>query len=505
MLSAEDQRNQSDSEKLSCSICLDLLKDPVSTSCGHNYCMDCIKTHWDAEDGKRIYSCPQCRKTFTPRPVLQKNVLSADLVEELKKTRLQAAAAEDDDDLSVKSCLFCLVSFCEQHLQPHYQSPAFKKHQLVEPSKNLQENICSRHDEVMKIFCLTDQQLICSLCSLDEHKGHESISAAAERKKKQKELEVSRLNVQQRIQDRQKDVKMLQQELEDIRVSADRTVEDNEKMFSEMIQLIHNRQRDVEQQIRSQQKTEESRVKELQEKLEQEIRDLKRKDAELKQLSDTPDHSQFLHNYPSVSALSESKPSSMDVLLSEPQPKTRDGFLKYSREITLDPNTAFRYLLLSGGNRKVTVMTENQSYPDHPDRFTDYWQVLSKESLTGRCYWEVEWRGRVGVSVAKKNICRKADSNESAFGYNNKSWSLICSTNRYTFRYNSTETPVSGPQSSRIGVYLDHRAGILSFYSVSKTMTLLHRVQTTFTEPLHAGVWLPYGDGNTAEFLKVKQ
>uniref|UniRef100_A0A3P8TWY2 E3 ubiquitin/ISG15 ligase TRIM25-like n=1 Tax=Amphiprion percula TaxID=161767 RepID=A0A3P8TWY2_AMPPE len=236
------QRNQSDSEKLSCSICLDLLKDPVSTSCGHNYCMDCIKTHWDAEDGKRIYSCPQCRKTFTPRPVLQKNVLSADLVEELKKTRLQAAAAEDDDDLcyagpgdvscdsctgrklkAVKSCLFCLVSFCEQHLQPHYQSPAFKKHQLVEPSKNLQENICSRHDEVMKIFCLTDQQLICSLCSLDEHKGHESISAAAERKKKQKELEVSRLNVQQRIQDRQKDVKMLQQELEDIRVSADRT------------------------------------------------------------------------------------------------------------------------------------------------------------------------------------------------------------------------------------------------------------------------------------------
>ncbi|XP_054860111.1 tripartite motif-containing protein 16-like [Amphiprion ocellaris] len=560
------QRNQSDSEKLSCSICLDLLKDPVSTSCGHDYCMDCIKTHWDGEDGKRIYSCPQCRKTFTPRPVLEKHVLLADLVEELKKTRLQAAAAEDDDDLcyagpgdvscdsctgrklkAFKSCLFCLVSFCEQHLQPHYQSPAFKKHQLVEPSKNLQENICSRHDEVMKIFCLTDQQLICSLCSLDEHKGHESVSAAAERKKKQKELEVSRLNVQQRIQDRQKDVKMLQQELEDIRVCADRTVEDNEKMFSEMIQLIHNRQRDVEQQIRSQQKTEESRVKELQEKLEQEIRDLKRKDAELKQLSDTPDHSQFLHNYPSVSALSESKPSSsidirnlrhfedvtaavkelrdhlqnilrdtwtnislaiteVDVLLSEPQPKTRDGFLKYSREITLDPTTAHSFLLLSEGNRKVTFMKENQSYPDHPDRFTVWFQVLSKESLTGRCYWEVEWRGgHIEVSVAKKNICRKGNSKECRFGCNDKSWSLICSTNSYTFRYNNIITTVSGPESSRIGVYLDHRAGILSFYSISETMTLLHRVQTTFTEPLHAGVWLSYDVGNTAEFLKVKQ
>ncbi|XP_051794272.1 tripartite motif-containing protein 16-like [Acanthochromis polyacanthus] len=555
----EQQRNQSDSEKLSCSICLDLLKDPVSTSCGHSYCMDCIKTHWDGEDGKRIYSCPQCRKIFTPRPELQKNVTLADLVEDLKKTRLQAAAEDlcyaGPGDVScdsctgrklkaVKSCLQCLVSFCQQHLQPHYQSAAFKKHQLVEPSKNLQENICSRHDKMMEIFCLTDQQLICSLCSLDEHKGHETVSAAAERMKKQKELEVSRLNVQQRIQDRQKDVELLQQELEAIRVSADKTVKDSQEMFTQMIHLLQNRWRDVEQQIRSQQKTEERRVKELEEKLEQEIRDLKRKDAELKQLSDTPDHSHFLHNYPSVSALSESKPLSnviirplrhfedmtaavkelrdhlqdilrdtwtnislaiteVDVLLSEPEPKTRDGFLKYSREITLDPNTAHTWLLLSEGNSIVTKMRENQRYPDHPDRFTDWFQVLSKESLTGRCYWEVELRGRVEVSVAKKNICRKGISHECRFGFNDKSWALRCYTNSYSFWYNRIKTPVSGPQSFRIGVYLDHRAGILSFYSVSETMTLLHRVQTTFTEPIHAGVWI-YGDGTTAEFLKVK-
>ncbi|XP_051794271.1 tripartite motif-containing protein 16-like [Acanthochromis polyacanthus] len=556
----EQQRNQSDSEKLSCSICLDLLKDPVSTSCGHSYCMDCIKTHWDGEDGKRIYSCPQCRKIFTPRPEVQKNVTLADLVEDLKKTRLQAAAEDlcyaGPGDVScdsctgrklkaVKSCLQCLVSFCQQHLQPHYQSAAFKKHQLVEPSKNLQENICSRHDEVMKIFCLTDQQLICSLCSLDEHKGHETVSAAAERKKKQKEVEVNRLKVQQRIQDRQKDVELLQQELEAIRVSADKTVEDSQEMFTQMIHLLQNRRRDVEQQIRSQQKTEERRVKELEEKLEQEIRDLKRKDAELKQLSDTPDHSHFLHNYPSVSALSESKPLSnviirprrhfekvtaavkelrdhlqdilrdtwtnislaiteVDVLLSEPEPETRDGFLKYSREITLDPNTANKQLLLSEGNRKITFMEEDQRYPDHPDRFTYWWQVLSKESLTGRCYWEVEWGGgRVEVSVAKKNICREGGSHECVFGFNDKSWSLYCSTNSYKFIYNNISTPVSGPQSSRIGVYLDHRAGILSFYSVSETMTLLHRVQTTFTEPIHAGVWL-IDEGATAKFLKVK-
>uniref|UniRef100_A0A3Q1GHF3 B30.2/SPRY domain-containing protein n=1 Tax=Acanthochromis polyacanthus TaxID=80966 RepID=A0A3Q1GHF3_9TELE len=223
----------------------------------------------------------------------------------------------------------------------------------------------------------------------------------------------------------------------------------------------------------------------LEEKLEQEIRDLKRKDAELKQLSDTPDHSQFLLNYPSVSALSESKPSSIDVLLSEPQPKTRDEFLKYSREITLDPNTAHRKLLLSEGDRKVTFMEQRQRYPDHPDRFTGCFQVLGEESLTGRCYWEVEWRGIVYVAVAYKNICRDGWLDECEFGVNDKSWSLRCDTNSYTFCSNNTKTPISGPQSSRIGVYLDHRAGILSFYSVSETMT-------DEIEPIIAHKWYAY-------------
>ncbi|XP_074503348.1 tripartite motif-containing protein 16-like [Sebastes fasciatus] len=552
---------QLERESFSCSICLDLLKDPVATTCGHSYCMNCIKSFWDGEDEKKIYSCPQCRQTFTPRPVLLKNTMLADLVEELKKTGLQAAPADHcyagPEDVACdvctgrklkafKSCLACLASYCEKHLQRHYDSAPLKKHKLVEPSKKLQENICSRHDEVMKMFCRTDQQCICYLCSVDEHKGHDTVSAAAERTERQRELEVSRLNIQQRIQDREKDVKLLQQEVEAVNRSADKAVEDSEKIFTELIRLMEKRSCDVKQQVRSQQKSEVSRVKELQEKLEQEITELKRRDAEMKLLSHTEDHYQFLLNYPSLSPLTESTHSSsinirplsyfedvtaavsevrdklqdvlrekwtnvsqtvteVDVLLSQPEPKTRAGFLKYSREITLDPNTANTRLLLSEGNRKATYMSQQQSYSSHSDRFTTYWgQVLSRESLTGRCYWEVERRGTgVRVAVAYKSIRRAGEGNECYFGYNDKSWALDCYQNSYIFWYNSIQTPVSGPPSSRVGVYLDHSAGILSFYSVSETMTLLHRVQTTFTEPLYAGLRL-YGSDVTAELCKLK-
>ena len=548
---------QLDRETFSCSICLDLLKDPVTIPCGHNYCMDCIKSHWDVEDRKDSYSCPQCRKTFTQRPDLLKNNLLADLVEELKKTGLQAAPADhcyagaEDVACDVctgrklkahKSCLICLVSYCEKHLQCHYNVAPLKKHKLVEPSKKLQENVCSRHDEVMKIFCRTDQQLICYLCLMEEHKGHDTVSAAAERTERQKKLEVSRQTIQQRIQDREKDVKLLQQQAEAIDRAADKAVEDSEKIFTELIRLLEKRSSDVKQQVRSQQKSEVSRVKELQEKLEQEITELKRKDAELKKLSHTEDHNQFLHNYPSLSPLSQSASSihisplscfedvtaavsevrdklqdvlrerwttvsltgtEVDVLLPQPEPKTRAGFLKYSREITLDPNTANTYLLLSEGNRKAALMWE-QSYSSHPDRFTGWSQVLSRESLTGRCYWEVERRGGVYVAVAYKNISRAGRSEECRFGRNDKSWALDCNNNSYTFWSNKVQTPVSGPESSRVGVYLDHSAGILSFYSVSETMTLLHRVQTTFTQPLYAGLRLYWPFGASAELCKLK-
>ncbi|KAM9319013.1 tripartite motif-containing protein 16-like [Pholidichthys leucotaenia] len=544
-------------ENFSCPICLDPLKDLVSLPCRHSYCMDCINAHWDAEDMRGTYSCPQCRKTFIPRPDVVKNTVLAGLVEELKKTGLQAAPADPcyagPADVAcdfcsgkklkaVRTCLDCRASSCQDHLQPHYHVAPFRKHKLVEPSKNLQENICSRHDEVMKIFCRTDQQIICYLCTMDEHQGHHTVSAAAERAERQKKLSESRLKIQQRIQGREKDVKVLQQQVEAINGSADKTVEDSEKMFTELIRLIQKRSSDVKQQVRSQQETEVSRVLDLQQKLEQEIAELKSKDGELERLSHTEDPIQFLHSCPSLSALRESPHSSsihvgplsyfedvtaavsevrdklqdiltetwtnISELLLTPEPKTREEFLQYYQEITLDPNTANGFLELSEGNRKVTKMRQSQSYPKHPDRFTWWPQVLSRESLSERCYWEVEWReggflgwGGVCVAAAYKDM-KRAGGDECVFGSNDKSWSLNCDQNSFRFCHNFISTNISGPGSSRVGVFLDHRSGSLSFYRVSETMTLIHRVQTTFTHSLYAGLFI--GPGSTAELVKVR-
>ncbi|XP_056252417.1 E3 ubiquitin/ISG15 ligase TRIM25-like [Seriola aureovittata] len=550
---------QLDQEKLSCSICLDLLKEPVTIPCGHSYCMSCIKTCWDEGDQKKTHSCPQCRQSFTPRPALVRNIMFAELVEEVKKANrstspdhFYAGPGDVACDFctgrklkAFKSCLVCLASYCEQHLQPHYDVGPLKKHMLVEATSKLLENICSHHNEVMKIFCRTDQQCICYLCSMDEHKGHDTVSAVAERAEKQTELGVSRYKIQRRIQDREKDVKVLQQEVEAINISSDEAVSKSEKIFTDLIRLIEERRSEVKQQIRSHQKTEVSRITELEEKLQQEITELRRKDADLAQLSHTEDHLHFLNNYSSLSHLSEAthlpsiNPQSqqyiedvtaavsevrdklqavlneewgkvswtvthVEVLPLQGEPKTRAEFLRYSQEITLDSNTAHTRLSLCDRNRKATLKSEFQLYPSHPDRFLELWQVLSKEGLTEHCYWEVKWSGMVSIAVAYKDISRTGPRNYCRFGYNDKSWALRCYNGTYEFRHNNNCTSISGPQSSRIGVYLDHRAGTLSFYSVSRTMNLLHRVQTTFTQPLYPGLWLPGSAGDTAELCELK-
>ncbi|XP_060753841.1 tripartite motif-containing protein 16-like [Neoarius graeffei] len=526
----------SDQDQVSCPVCLDLLKDPVAIPCGHSFCKVCINGCWDQEDVKGVYSCPQCRETFTPRPVLCRSSMLAEVVEKLKKTELQAAspahcyAGPGDVECdsctgrkrkAINSCLVCLASYCEDHLKPHYQSPAFKRHKLVEACAGLQEKICSEHDKLIEIFCRTDQSFICYLCTMDEHKDHDTVSTKAERNEKQNELKEEQMKSQQRIQEKQKKVQELKQTVDTIKMHYQAAVDDSERIFTEMISSMEKKRSEMTELIRAQEKAELSRVERLLKQLEQEIADLQRRVTELEQLSLTHDHIHFLQSFPSLcvspgcddspsftvnqhlsfdgvrNSLSDLKKRVEEIsafqMILPSKPKRREDFLQYFCYLTLDPNTAHRELLLTEKNRAMTWSERDQRYSDHPERFDSYTQVLCTESVCGRCYWEVEWSGDgVNISVSYKEISRKGRGYKCVFGYNSQSWSLWCSSSSVSFWHNRIKTVLRGPSSSRIGVYVDHSAGTLSFYSVSDTMRLLHSVHTTFTQPLYAGFWLPF-------------
>ncbi|XP_045568185.1 stonustoxin subunit beta-like [Salmo salar] len=184
----------------------------------------------------------------------------------------------------------------------------------------------------------------------------------------------------------------------------------------------------------------------------------------------------------------------------------KPGLRKYVCDLTLDPNTVFRLLSLSEENRKVTCRREEQPYPDHPERFEHCGEVLCREGLTGRCYWEAEWNGgEVDIGVAYKGISRREGGEDCWLGFNDKSWSVVCSENSYRARHNKKSTFIDVPSSSshRVGVYLDWSAGTLSFYRASSdTLTHLITFTSTFTEPLYPGFHL-WGCGASASLCQV--
>jgi hypothetical protein len=161
----------------------------------------------------------------------------------------------------------------------------------------------------------------------------------------------------------------------------------------------------------------------------------------------------------------------------------------------VDPNTACANLSLSNRNKEIAWSDKAQAYSYHLDRFTYYHQALCKVGLSDTCYWEVEWSGGiVDVAVSYRGISRKGWGNDCCFGHNDQSWSLVCSPSSCSFWHNNNnKTNIPVPRASRVGVHLEHKAGTLSFYSISNTMVLLHRVQTIFTEPLYPGFGVDLG------------
>ncbi|KAB5546652.1 hypothetical protein PHYPO_G00074500 [Pangasianodon hypophthalmus] len=435
-------------------------------------------------------------------------------------------ACTDSTHKAVRSCLMCLASYCDTHLRLHNDLHVRAAHTLVDASDQLQATSCSIHGKVLEVYCLKDKQRICCMCMLEDHKGHDMVAAGQAEKKE--ELR----NSKQMITEQEKQLKELRLAKNSLRHIAIATEEESERLFTELIRSIQGSQSLMKVLIRAQERAELDRIKEVMKQVEEELTELKRSDAEMEQLSSTQNDIHFLQSVQalsltsanvlkmtvnpqfsfgevvkSISVLKEqiediwqrefdqiAAAVKKDKIVVPSEPKTRKDFLQYLVPLSLDPNTAHQSLKMCE-EKSVACSTKCQPYPDHTERF-DWWaQVLCREPLNTRCYWEAEWTGLHGVDIAVsyRDITRKGEDDECSFGYNKQSWSLDCAILKYAFVHDNVETDISAPVSHRIGVYLDYKAGVLAFYSVSDCMTLLHRAETRFTQPLYAGFGLYQG------------
>ncbi|MBN3292625.1 TRI16 protein, partial [Polypterus senegalus] len=531
-----------------CLLCVETLTDPVSIPCGHSFCLKCLKDCWDQS---QECCCPQCKENFATRPVLRKNTVLNEVVKKLKTATsspsppalsqnyaspgdVKCDACTGKKFRAVKTCLTCMASYCQTHLQPHFEIAAWKDHKLTDPDGNLKEKFCAKHQKCLEIYCKTEETCICLMCGMTEHNHHEMVALEAEREEKKNQMGETMNEIDRRLEDREKKLKELRRAMEQMKISVERELEENENSFTDLIRCIEEGHRKLTERIREQERKEMEKAEGVVKGLEKEIEELKRRNAELKELSETKDNVHFLQTFSSLCVLpadgdslrftatadfsSEELRKELSCLIKglekisqweirtwtpsgcETQnftlwplePQSREEFLRYFCPLTLDINTAHRRLCLTEGNKKVTHEVSVTEYPDHPDRF-DFWpQVLCREALTGtRCYWEVEWGGNSGrIGVTYKGLTRKGVGEECRLGCNVKSWSLFCSNSQYFAHHNDRQTVICSHYSPRIGVYLNWPAGTLSFYSVSHTMTLLYSFKTSFTELLYPGFGL---------------
>ena len=291
-------------ENFSCSICLDVFNRPVSTPCGHNFCRICITTFWD---GRVQYKCPVCNELFHTRPDLRVNTLLSEMVDQFRRSvRVKEKPCVEPGEVpcdvftgtqlkAVKSCLACLLSYCDTHLEPHQRYAGLKKHRLVKPMDRLEERMCKKHDRLLELFCRTEQVCVCQFCTETNHKSHPVVPLKEEYEVKMAQLRKIESEVLQRIQERKQKIQEIKDTVKLSRADADREIAIGLQALTALMRCIEKCRDDLNQTVKEKLKSTEKQAEGLIKELEQEIKDLTNR-IEVNQLSHIEDHLHFLQN-----------------------------------------------------------------------------------------------------------------------------------------------------------------------------------------------------------------
>uniref|UniRef100_A0A3Q1FHU5 Bloodthirsty-related gene family, member 30 n=1 Tax=Acanthochromis polyacanthus TaxID=80966 RepID=A0A3Q1FHU5_9TELE len=525
-------------QELTCSICLDLFNDPVSTPCGHNFCQACIGGYWASSS---VCTCPLCKRQFNERPQLSINKVFALIADKYKLARYGAADMGSTNPFlsapttpageevvwcdvctgvkqpAISSCLTCTASYCTEHVQAHHTTPFYAKHPLMDPQEALRGRTCSIHRRLLEVYCRTCQRCICAICVLEEHRTHKTVSVQTERLGKQ---------ILNRIKEKEIRVTDLKRKLEGVQNYADRERGEVEHLLDEVSASLDRIRSRVVGGIQNQLDAVMSKGEGLVNRLEAELEQLTERRATLEMQAISQDHIGFLQSFEDATApLSEEQEQevdeasefqlhlhlgdvksslveikdkmddvrmgevrsrgsrgSCDLMMAESMMSLRgsSASLRKSqwslkgesniwnlRDVTLNPVTAYPFLILSEDRKQVKRGEKLQFYRNSQQRF-DVWScVIAKEGFsTGRHYWEVfvgeskDWKlGVVTESAQRKGLFDMNPSN----GY----YALWWSGNQLRALTAPPLTKVKSTQKLRqVGVFLDVDEGQVSFYNV---------------------------------------
>ncbi|XP_010736894.3 tripartite motif-containing protein 16 [Larimichthys crocea] len=452
----------------------------------------------------------------------------------------------DSPSKALKSCLTCLVSYCEAHLRPHLENVKFQNHRLVDPLQDIDCRTCEIHLLPLDGFCLTDGCCVCLDCVNQEHVGHTTASVGEARTQIEVELQKKQEDISQSASATEKTIGKLQSNNDLIRCSVQEVCVIVEQQFARLHTTVEEARKGAVEVLEAEQRQALRQAEGIQAHLEQRRAELMKTLARMNKLSRSKCDVDFLQEYSEwkkgvsdvcmptayinrmdhltsyAQVVTDATKELCDLILSsyreklnlicksggkspmpesppssQPDPETREDFLKYTRSLTFDPDTTHNFLHVKEDNRKLTNTSPWQhSYPDHPDRF-EYWrQAVTLESLyQGRHYIEAELSGEgAHVGVTYKSIDRKGEQNTSCITGNDFSWCVGRNSRGFFAWHAGLEVPLEVTHITKVGLYVDFQTGSVSFYDVTDAMRLLHKYTANFIEPLYVTAWLSKKD-----------